>query len=386
MEFRLTPEQQRLENEVLEYMQTKMPPGLEEELEVDIEGRGPICKQFLRQLGSDGWLGIGWPKEYGGQGRSPIEQYIFFDLTLGYYFIPLRTLTINAIGPTIMQAGTPEQKKRYLPGILHGELVIAIGYTEPEAGSDVASLQTKAVRDGDDYVINGQKVFTSQADFADFIWLAARTDPEAPKHKGISLFMVDVKTPGITINPMPTMSDFTTNSTFFDDVRVPKECLIGEENQGWMYMNHQLALERIAMVPHSSPRRFLEILIEWVRNANMTGDPVIRYKLAEMAIETEIVKLLNYRVAWLLAQGQNPHVESAMIKVFGSEQGNRILSDALEMMGLFGQLQSGSKWVPSRGTLERWRRVHVHSTFGGGANEVLRDAISTYGLGLPRMR
>lgn len=385
MDFKLTAEQEQLEREARDYLKNRMPPGLEEELETEFEGGGPIYGRFMRQLGSDGWLGIGWPKEFGGQGRSPIEQYIFFGLALGYYRIPIPMLTINAIGPVIMRSGTEEQKKRFLPPILKGELIIAIGYTEPEAGTDLASLKTAAVKDGDYYIINGQKSYTTMGQFCDYIWLATRTDPQAPKHKGISMFLVDAKTPGISVQPLTTMSGLRSTYTFYENVRVHKDFLIGEENKGWLYINHQLAGERIGLVPHFAPLRYLEDITRWVREHRLGSNAVIRSKLAEAAVETEMLRLLNYRVAWMLTQGRAPHAESAMIKVFGSEQALRVLNDCLDIMGLFGQLQTGSKWVPFRGRLETMLRVSVVNLFGGGANDVLRDVVAA-SKGLPVSR
>jgi len=385
LDFKLTAEQEQLEREARDYLKNRMPPGLEEELETEFEGGGPIYGRFMRQLGSDGWLGIGWPKEFGGQGRSPIEQYIFFGLALGYYRIPIPMLTINAIGPVIMRSGTEEQKKRFLPPILKGELIIAIGYTEPEAGTDLASLKTAAVKDGDYYIINGQKSYTTMGQFCDYIWLATRTDPQAPKHKGISMFLVDAKTPGISVQPLTTMSGLRSTYTFYENVRVHKDFLIGEENKGWLYINHQLAGERIGLVPHFAPLRYLEDITRWVREHRLGSNAVIRSKLAEAAVETEMLRLLNYRVAWMLTQGRAPHAESAMIKVFGSEQALRVLNDCLDIMGLFGQLQTGSKWVPFRGRLETMLRVSVVNLFGGGANDVLRDVVAA-SKGLPVSR
>ena len=385
MDFKLTAEQEQLERNARDYLKNRMPAGLEEELETEFEGGGPIYGQFMRQLGSDGWLGIGWPKEFGGQGRSPIEQYIFFGLALGYYRIPIPMLTINAIGPVIMRHGTQEQRKYFLPKILNGELTIAIGYTEPEAGTDLASLRTTAVKDGDYYIINGQKSFTTFAQFCDYIWLATRTDPQAPKHKGISMFLVDAKTPGISVQPLTTMSGLRSTYTFYENVRVHKDFLIGEENKGWLYINHQLAGERIGLVPHFAPLRYLEDITKWVREHRLGSNAVIRSKLAEAAVETEMLRLLNFRVAWMLMQGLAPHKESAMIKVFGSEQALRVLNDCLGIMGLFGQLQTGSKWVPFRGRLETMLRVSVVNLFGGGANDVLRDIVAA-GQGLPVSR
>ena len=385
MDFKLTAEQEQLERDARFYLENKVPAGLEEELETEFEGGGPIYGRFMRQLGSDGWLGIGWPKEFGGQGRSPIEQYIFFGLTLGYYRIPLPMLTVNAIGPVIMQTGTEEQKRRFLPPILKGELIIAIGCTEPEAGTDLASLKTAAVKDGDYYIINGQKSFTTMGQFCDYIWLATRTDPNVPKHKGISMFLVDAKTPGISVQPLMTMSGLRTTYTFYENVRVHKDFLIGEENKGWFYLNHHLAGERIGLVPHYAPLRYLEDIMKWVKEHGLGSNTVIRNKLAETAIETEVLRLLNYRVAWMLTQGRAPHAESAMIKVFGSEQALRVLGDCFDIMGLFGQLQTGSKWVPFRGRLETMLRVSVVNLFGGGANEVLRDVVAA-SKGLPVSR
>jgi len=324
-------------------------------------------------------LGIGWPKEYGGQNRSPIDQYTFYDIAFGYLGVPIPNMALNSIGPTIMRVGTQEQKKRFLPPILKGEIFIALGYTEPEAGSDLASLKTSATRDGDDYIINGQKVFTSLADISDYIWLAARTNHQVPKHKGISIFMIHTKTPGVTILPLPTMANKTT-STFYDNVRVPKECLIGEENKGWQYIHQALALERVALVPHSAALRFLDDIKIWIReHRSHISDGsyhIIKNNLAELAIETEIVRLFNFRVAWLLSQGRVSDAESAMTKVFGIDQILKLLHTSLGIMGLYGQLQTGSKYAPLKGRLENMLRVNIHLLFGGGANDVLRDVVA----------
>lgn len=392
MEFELTAQQQQLEKEVQGYLEEKVIPELEEEIDAMPEGDGPLFCQLMRQLGADGWLGIGWPKEYGGQGLSPVEQYIFFDLALGYYQLPIPVLTLLTVGPVIMNVGTEEQKRRFLPPILKGELTFSIGYTEPEAGTDIFSLKTTAVRDGDDYIVNGQKTFTSMGHFYDYFWLAVRTDPDASKkHRGISILMVDAKSPGITVKPIWVMGGFRVNHEFFDDVRVPRDCLIGEENGGLEYMIMQLAHERIALVPHSMSARLIKDVTQWAKTNMLNGAPVIeqpwvKNRLAEMEVGTEVLKLLNYRVAWLIAQGIVPHVESAAIKVFGSEHIRRVSDSCLQIMGPFGQLQTGSKWAPLRGRLERMFRMLVMLTFGGGTNEVMRDMIAMMGLGLPRSR
>jgi len=392
MDLELTPEQQQLEREVFTYLKENLPPELDEEARTFIEGDGPVCREFIRKLGRDGWMGIGWPKEYGGQDRTPLEQYIFLDLALGYFRIAVPVLTLMTVGPTIMKVGSEEQKKKFLPPILSGEVNFAIGYTEPEAGTDLFSLKTTAVKDGDDYIINGQKIFTSLAHFADYFWLAARTDPNAAKqHEGISIFIVDARSPGITIEPINTMGGFRVNQEFFDNVRVPKEALVGEENKGVLYMLTQLAHERLNLVPHSTSVRAIEDTVCWARAIKRNGVPVaeeswVKNKLAELTVEAEVLKILNHRAAWMITQGITPHVESAMIKAFGTEQYQRVMGGCLQIMGLHGQLAMGSKWAPVDGWIERCSQMIIMLTFGGGTNEAMRDIMAMMGLGMMKAR
>lgn len=395
MDFQLTEAQQQLQRDVIDYLERHVTPALEAELLAQQEGGGPDThphySQFIRQLGRDGWLGLAWPKRYGGQERDAIDQYIFFDTVAGYYRVPIPFLAINAIGSTIMRAGTEEQKDRFLPPLLRGELNIAVGYSEPGAGSDLASLRTRAVRDGDDYVITGQKVFTSLAHFCDYIWLAARTDPTVKKHKGISIFMVDTRSPGVTITPLHTMGGFRTNVTFYDDVRVPKSCLIGEVNKGWSYINSQLAMERIGLVPHSRMRRVLEEMIAWARSATIDGrrvfdEPWVRERLADLTARTEVLRLFNFRAASQIALGIEPFAEAAMTKVFGSELFQTVAGTCMDMMGLLGGMQPPSGISPMKGLLQRDFVAMRLLTFGGGTNEVLRDMVALMGLGMPPSR
>jgi alkylation response protein AidB-like acyl-CoA dehydrogenase len=395
MDFELSTEQKRLQREIYQYLDDLVTPELEAELQVLPEGgsaeEAPHYTRCVKRLGEDRWLGIGWPVEYGGRGLGPVEQYMFLDAALGYYGVPLPVLALQTVGPTIMQEGTPEQKERFLPPILTGELNIAIGYTEPGAGTDLASLKTTAVPDGDHYIINGQKVFTTLAHFCDYIWLAARTDPTAKKHKGISIFMVDTKSPGFKAEPLHCMGGFRTNFTYYEDVRVPANCLIGAENRGWYYINHQLAMERLSVVPHSKPRRAIDEMIRWAKQARLDGAPVIekpwvRTGLAELFRDAEVARLFNYRVAWQVSQGVIPYAEASMVKVFGSELQQRVYGFALRMMGLLGQIEAGSERVPIGGKLARDFLAMVLMTFGGGANEVLRDVIAIAALGMPRSR
>ena len=274
MDFALTPEQETFGKEFREYLKTAITPELTAEMEEQQEYGGPVSREFFRRLGADGWLGVGWPKEYGGQGRSPMEQYIFYE-TASYEEAPLPMLALNTVGPTIMKYGSDELKNLVLPRTLRGEIEICIGYSEPNAGTDLAALKTTAVRDGDDYIINGQKSFTSCAHFADYIWLAARTDPDAKKHRGISLFLVDIDSPGIEITPVYTVGGVRTNSTFYDNLRVPANRLVGEENKAWKYMTAQLDLERIALCPYSPLIRRIEESVEWAKKTKMDGTPVI---------------------------------------------------------------------------------------------------------------
>lgn len=395
MDFELTEAQQQLQREIVAYLEKHVTPQLQAELLAQQEGGGPAThphyNRFMQQLGRDGWLGLAWPKEYGGQERDAIDQYIFFDTIAGYYRIPIPFLAINAIGSTIMRAGRPEQKDRFLPPLLRGELNIAVGYTEPGAGTDLASLKTRAVREGDHYVINGQKVFTSLAHFCDYIWLAARTDPAAKKHKGISIFMVDTRLPGVTITPLHTMGGFRSNVTFYDNVKVPADCLIGEENKGWSYINSQLAMERIGLVPHSRMRRMLEDMIRWTKDTVIDGrrlfdEPWVREKLADLTVRTEVLRLFNFRAATMIAQGIEPFAEAAMTKVYGSELFQTVAGTCMDIMGLIGGLQPPSGLSPAQGVFQRDFAALRLLTFGGGANEVLKDMIAVSGLGMPPSR
>ncbi len=392
MDFELSTEEKKLEKEVKAYFEKNATLELHQEIDRFPEGEGPLCKQFVRKLGEDGWMGMGWPREYGGQGRSSIDQYIFFDLALGYYHIPIPMLALMTVGPTIMRVGSEAQKKKILPAILKGECNIAIGYTEPEAGTDLMSLKTTAIREGDHYVINGQKTFTSLAHSCDYFWLAVRTDPKAAKnYMGLSILLVDARTPGITVEPIRTMGDMQLNHEFFENVRVPLDSLVGQENKGAEYLFMQLAHERVMLVPHSFSRRAIHDAARWASQApfndkTVLDQPWVRSRLVDMALESEVLKLLNHRVAWMLTRGELPMVESSMIKVFGSEHIRRATDAALQIMGLYGQLQTGSKWVPVRGRPEHVYRMQVLLTFGGGTNEVLRDMMAMMGLGLPRSR
>ena len=388
MHLDYTPEQHGLRMELRAYFTQLMTPDLRAELEGS-EGGGPLYHQALRQMGRDGWLGIGWPKEYGGLGRSPIEQFIFSDEVQRVGF-PLPFLTINSVGPTIMRYGTDEQRARFLPQILRGEVLFAIGYSEPSAGTDLAALRTRAVRDGDEYVINGSKVFTSLAEFSDYIWLAARTDPDAKKHRGISMFLVDTKSPGYRCTPIWTVGGVRTNATYYEDVRVPASMRVGPENEGWNLIVSQLNYERMGLVTQGPFERVLEGVRRWARTTRLPdGRRVIdqewvRLKLARVRAKLDALILLNWRQAWFMAQDALNFADASAVKVYGTEFFVEAYRDLLEVIGHRGVIRRGSPEAFLSGQLEMLHRSALILTFGGGTNEVQRDIIAMGGLGMPR--
>jgi alkylation response protein AidB-like acyl-CoA dehydrogenase len=353
------------------------------------EGGGPEYTRALRKMGADGWLGIGWPKEFGGQGRPAIEQFIFFDEVQRAGF-PIPFLTLCTVGPTLMKYGTEEQKAKFLPAILRGELHFAIGYSEPSAGTDLAALRTRAVCEGEEYVVNGQKVFTSLAEYADYIWLAVRTDPDAPRHKGISILMVDTKAPGFSLSPIHTLGGNRTNATYYENVRVPVGARVGRENEGWKLITTQLNHERVALSAPGPVTRLVEETTAWARETRASdGRRVIdshwvQANLARARAHVEVLRLLTWRQAWNIDRGRLDPAESSTVKVFGSESFIRVYQWLLEVLGQEGYLKEGSPGARLRGRVERYYRSSLTFTFGGGTNEIQRDIIATAGLGMPR--
>ena len=356
--------------------------------EMGHDGGRPDYVAAIRRMGEDGWLGLGWPVEYGGQGRGPVDQMIFVEES-HWAGVALPLLTLGTVGPAIMRLGTPEQKARLLPGILRGELHFSIGYTEPSAGTDLASLRTRAERDGDEWVITGEKLFTSAIQYADFVWLAARTDPEAPKHRGLSVFLVPTDAAGFSWTPLPTMAGEFTSATYYDDVRVPATNLVGEEGGGWAIMTNQLNLERVAISPASGILRAIEEVRGWASVHHLPdGRRVIDQEWVQIALarlwsRAEALKLFNWKVAWAADRGLQP-ADASATKVYGSEfalEAYRTLSD---VVGQSAYLVDGSLGSVLQGRLEREARAHTIFTFGGGTNEIQRDLIAWLGLGLPR--
>ena len=384
----LSPEQRKLQDQLREYFAGLVTDAYVKELS-DSEGGGPEYTRVLRKLGADGWLGIGWPHEYGGQDRTPIEQFLFFD-EAARAGVVLPFLTINSVGPALMQFGTDAQKKDILPRILRGEVHFAIGYTEPGAGTDLASLRTRAVRDGDDWVINGNKIFTSGAEYADYVWLAARTDPEAKKHKGISMFIVDTKLSGFRLTALNTVAGYRTNSTYYDDLRVPASMLVGKENEGWAMITTQLNHERIALMPVGYMGRLLDEVVRWAAatkrpdGRRVIDDGWVQSNLARVRAKLDVLKLFNWKQAWSMTHGKVNFAEASTVKVFGSElnvEGYQLL---LEVVGELGALRKDSAMAVLSGRLERMYKSALILTFGGGTNEVQRDIIAMAGLMMPR--
>ncbi len=388
MEIGYTEEQEALRIRLRDYYDDLLTPEVESQLAVS-HGIGPDMRRVVKQMAEDGWLGIGWPTEYGGQGRSAIEQYIFFDESMRAG-APVPMLTINTVGPTIMQFGTPEQKTFFLPKILAGDIHFCIGYTEPESGTDLASLQTRAVRDGDEYVINGQKIYTSLAGGADYIWLATRTDPEVAKHKGISMFIVPMDTPGIKVVPMHLLGDHNINYTFYEEVRVPAANLVGGENNGWSLITNQLNHERVTLCSSGIIERALDDTRAWAQETKLAdGRRVIdqewvQIHLARVYARLEFLKLINWKVAWTATQGHLDVADASTTKVFGTEFYMEAFKLLMEVVGQAGYLTRGSPEAVLAGRLESYARGLVILTFGGGTNEIQRDLIAIFGLGLPR--
>jgi len=376
-----TDEQEALSTELRSYF-GQLATVMEE------EGDEPAYTRVIRRMGQDGWLGLGWPVEYGGQGRGPIDQMIFVEES-HWAGVPLPLLTLNSVGPTLMTLGTDEQRTRFLPGILEGRIHFSIGYTEPTAGTDLASLQTRAVRDGDEYVITGEKLYTSAIQYADYVWLAARTDPDAPKHKGLSVFIVPTDSPGFHWTPLRTVAGEFTSSTFYDGVRIPADNRVGEENEGWKLITNQLNHERVALCPVSGILRSIAEVRDWAATEKLAdGSRVIdrqwvQVHLARVQARAEFLKLMNWKVAWAADKGLNP-ADASATKVFGTEFSLEAYRLLLEIVGQAGYLVAGSPVAVLRGRLEHNARSQTIFTFGGGTNEVQRDIIAMVGLGMPR--
>jgi alkylation response protein AidB-like acyl-CoA dehydrogenase len=392
MHLDFSAEQRALRQELRAYYQRLFTPELRAALDAEWEDMGgSVWRQVVSRMGHDGWLGIGWPKEYGGQGRGPVEQLIFWEETYRAR-APLPIIAVNTIGPTLMRHGTEEQKRALLPGIVCGDLCFAVGYTEPGAGTDLASLQTRAVRDGDEWVINGQKIYTTHAHDADYVWLAARTDPDAPPHKGITIILVPRDAPGFSVTPIRTVGGERTNATYYQDVRVPVSNTIGPVNGGWTLITSQLNHERITLATPGTADRLLEEVWAWAVRAEsvdgrpMIDEPWVQANLARAYAKLEAVKVLNWRSAWSLESGHPHPADASAVKVLGTEFFVECYRLLLEITGVAGLVPDGEPGALFGGMLERAYRAATTLTFGGGVNEVQREIVALAALGLPRRR
>lgn len=385
MDFDYTPDQIQLRKDYRERLEAVMTPERRAAVAGLMEG-GAAITEVRRALGAAGLLGVAWPTEYGGHGLTALEQYIFGEEARRVN-APLPMITLNTVGPTLIQFGTDEQKNTFLPAILKGTVEFAIGYSEPGAGSDLASLRTTAVRDGDEFVINGAKMWTSGAEFADYVWLAARTDPEAKKHKGITVFIVPTSSRGFSWKPLRTMPGVSTYYTFYDDVRVPASAIVLGENEGWKLVTNQLNLERAALGNLGALEPLFQKTLTWARETPLDDgvvidQPWVQQALARAEAQVAAYRLLNLRVNANMGASALGMAEASAAKVFGTELTQQVARELLDVVGHAAVRKDDA--APLKGELESAYRLAVINTFGGGANELQRDIIAMAGLGMPR--
>ena len=389
MEFRFAPEEEAFRQELRSFLKTELPEGWAGPVDEDDED-WEFTLEMRKKLAQRGWLTMAWPEEYGGMGASHMMQVIFAE-EMAYHRAPGRdAFGTRMLAPTLMIHGTEEQKLEHLPPISRGEVQWCQGYSEPESGSDLASLQTRAVEDGDDFVINGTKVWTSMAHRADHIMVLTRTDPDAPKHRGISFLLADMRTPGIEVRPIINMANqHGFNMVTFDNVRVPQRNLVGEKNRGWYVGATLLDFERSGVDYSAGAKRTLEELVQFCKESTQNGhplieDPLVRHRLADLAIEVEVSRLISYNIAWMQSQDLVPNKEASMGKAFGTELQQHVAAAGMKLLGLYGQLEPESKYAPLRGRIERGYLTSVSATIAAGTSEIQRNIIATRGLGLPR--
>ncbi len=384
MDLRFNDEQEAFRTEIQQFLRDELPDNPPDRTQA-----WDFHRAFIHKLAGRGWLTLAWPKEWGGGGADHMQQLVFNE-EMAYAEAPANDMGADRVGPTIMLHGTDDQRSRFLPPIVRGEAVWCQGFSEPGAGSDLASLSTRAVDDGDSFIINGSKLWTSLAHLAQWMILLARTDPDAPKHRGITYFLLDMKTPGITIRPLVDMlGRHTFNEIFFDNVRVPRANVVGELNRGWYVATSTLDFERSGIQRVIGGMRTCDALIAYAAEQLPLGRqrsayPAIRHKLAELAIEYQVGRMLAYRVAWLQSQGRVPNYEASVSKMFGSELTQRLARTGMELLGLAGQLAPGSPSAPLQGRIESMYLNSVALTIAAGTSEINRGIIATRGLDLPR--
>ncbi|HMG41921.1 MAG TPA: acyl-CoA dehydrogenase family protein [Acidimicrobiales bacterium] len=389
MDFRLTKEHEAWVDEVRAF--------LDEEFDADAreavrrgggEWGGDVIRAFRGRLVEKGWLSLTWPEEHGGQGRSMVEQVLLMD-ELAYVGAPSIDMTSASVAPAIIRSARPEQRDRWLPPIRDGSVEFAIGYSEPDSGSDLASLRTSAVLDGDEWVIDGEKIWNTGAEYCTHEWLACRTEPDAPRHQAMSVLIVPIDAPGITVQGITTWRGMRTNQVWFDGVRVPAENLIGERGHGWRYVTQALAFERVAIGITGGLRRLVDDLTAYCRATEVDGEvladrPEVERALAGLEVDLELARLLNHRAAWMIDAGRVPNAEASMTKVFTTELHARASTVALDVLGPHGQLDPYDDRSPLAGLAQLMYRAAPYLRFGGGTNEIQRDIVAQRGHGLPR--
>ena len=399
MDFAYTPQQEVLRQEVRQFIEDNITPEILAEIEeTGVRRGGPQTREMYRKVGEKGWIGISWPMEYGGQGGSRIDQYIVEE---EFGRIGITLVGAGSGAPAILAAGTEEQKNYFLPGLIRGDIILALGFTEPQAGADLAGLQCRAVRDGDEFVINGQKMYTTAAHYATHIYLMARTDPEAPRHKGISIFLVPIDTPGITVRPLwtiqndppaparTTYGDRRTNETFFEDVRIPASCMLGEENTGWYVGAMGLNLDRVGASRYLISVQRDEDIINWVKENDLgeygpASDPAVRDRLAELWIEAQVCRLMTMRSMSLVESGGTFTYEGSAEKVWAPDHGVKTTETIAQILGPYCQLLNGSEDAIGDGIFAHNLMGAFQSGINHGSAQVMRDQVARRGLGMPR--
>ena len=390
MDFRFTPEDDAFRAEVREFIKQELPANWEGAGRNPDEDDWDFTVQIRKKMADRGWLTMHWPEEYGGQSASQVRSAIFSE-ELTYNRAPGRDIFgVRMLGPTLMIHGSEEQKQTHLPPVARGEIQWCQGYSEPQSGSDLASLSTRAVVDGDDFVITGSKIWTSMAHRAEWIMLLTRTDIDAPKHRGISFILVDMKSPGVTVRPIVNMANrHEFNEVIFDNVRVPRRNVVGEENRGWYVAVTLLDFERSGIDYSANARRLLEETLQYATETKRNGKPLaeigwVRDALADRFIEVEVARLMAYNVAYMQGQGIVPNKEASMSKVFGSETVQRVTKTSMDILGMYGALDRHDKWAPLKGRIqENWMSA-FSGTIAAGTSEIQRNIIASRGLELPR--
>ena len=389
MDFRFSDEDEEFRRQVSEFVEREVPwDWRNRTIDAEEPEDVPLVNEFRKKLASNGWLTMAWPEEYGGQAASHIKQMVFNE-EMASREIPAGDAGVRMVGPVIMLYGTEEQKQEFLPRIARADIDWAQGYSEPDAGSDLASLQTRAVVDGDDFVVNGSKIWNGAHSGADWMFMLARTDPDAPKHRGISFLLAEMDSPGVTVERIPVMWNAYRSLVTFEDVRVPTKNLVGELNRGWYVGAALLDFERSGVDRPARAKRVLGDLVQFCKENTRNGrpiseDPLIRHRLASMAVEIEACRLMCYQVAWMQSQDLIPNKEASITKAYGSEMMLRLYSLGMDILGLYGQLEPASKWAPLQGRIENTYMRSAGSTVAAGTSEIQRNIIATRGLGLPR--